>query len=78
MTLPKAIREALRLHAGDQVDFVLAPDWHIELRRVGGRVRELLGAFPIAVTHPIADEVTLDAEFHESLAADDECIRNQP
>jgi AbrB family looped-hinge helix DNA binding protein len=78
ITLPKAIREALRLHAGDQVDFVLAPDGHIELRRVGGRVQELLGAFQRADLQQDSDARTLDAEFHESLGEDDERIRNQP
>jgi AbrB family looped-hinge helix DNA binding protein len=78
ITLPKAVREALRLHAGDQVDFVLAPDGHIELRRVGGRVRELLGAFPSAGAEPVRDARILEAEFHESLAVDDERIGNQP
>jgi antitoxin PrlF len=78
ITLPKAVREALRLHAGDRVDFVLAPDGHIELRRVGGLVRELLGAFPGADSEPFTDARNLNSEFHESLAADDERIRGQP
>lgn len=44
ITLPKTVREALHLHTGDQVDFVLSADGHIEVRKVGGRVSELLGA----------------------------------
>ncbi len=80
ITLPKTVREALHLHTGDQVDFVLSADGHIEVRKVGGRVSELLGALyradVTAVDAKTAAKST-DADFHEQLAADDERIRRK-
>ena len=80
ITLPKTVREALHLHTGDQVDFVLSADGHIEVRKVGGRVSELLGALYRADV-PAVDAKTAakstDADFHEQLAADDERIRRK-
>ncbi len=84
ITLPKTVREALHLHTGDQVDFVLSADGHIEVRKVGGRVSELLGALyradvPAvdAKTGAKVDAKTVAADFHEQLAADDERIRRK-
>lgn len=80
ITLPKAVRVALHLHTGDQVDFVLSADGHIEVRKVGGRVSELLGALYRANVPAVAAKVdakTAAADFHEQLAADDERIRRQ-
>ena len=43
LTLPKAIRERLRLGAGDRVDFIVADDGTVVLRPATIDVRELKG-----------------------------------
>jgi len=43
LTLPKAIRDVLRLGAGDRVDFVLQDDGTVLLRAATADVRELKG-----------------------------------
>jgi AbrB family looped-hinge helix DNA binding protein len=43
LTLPKAIRDLLRLGAGDRVDFVVGDDGQVVLRPVTRDVRELRG-----------------------------------
>jgi antitoxin PrlF len=43
LTLPKAIRDRLRLGAGDRVDFVVRDDGTVVLRPVTVDVREIKG-----------------------------------
>ena len=43
ITLPKAIRDLLRLHTGDRVDFVVRGDGTVVLRPATVDVRELRG-----------------------------------
>lgn len=43
LTLPKAIRERLRVRAGDQVDFVVQDDGTVLVRAATIDVRELKG-----------------------------------
>ena len=43
LTLPKAIRERLRLGAGDRVDFIVTDDGTVVLRPATIDVRELKG-----------------------------------
>jgi len=43
LTLPKAIRDLLRLTAGDRVDFVISEDGTVVLRPATLDVRELRG-----------------------------------
>lgn len=43
LTLPKAIRDRLRLGAGDRVDFVVDDDGTVVLRPATADVRELKG-----------------------------------
>jgi AbrB family looped-hinge helix DNA binding protein len=43
VTIPKAVREFLRVGTGDQVDFVLTERGDVIVRGVGGDVRELKG-----------------------------------
>jgi AbrB family looped-hinge helix DNA binding protein len=43
LTLPKAIRDLLRLEAGDRIDFVVRDDGTVVLRPVTVDVRELKG-----------------------------------
>lgn len=43
LTLPKKVRELLRVQAGDSVDFVISTDGEIRLRAGALDVRELRG-----------------------------------
>jgi len=43
ITIPKAVREALRVRAGDRLDFVFGQDGHLLLRPVGIDVTEVRG-----------------------------------
>jgi len=43
ITIPKAVREILRVDAGDQVDFVVTERGDVIVRRVSLDVRELRG-----------------------------------
>jgi antitoxin PrlF len=43
ITIPKEIRDALRLKPGDQVDFVLGADGIVRLRPVTRSIMELMG-----------------------------------
>lgn len=43
ITLPKAVRERLRLDAGDRVDFVLKQNGEVVLRPFGSDIHELRG-----------------------------------
>jgi antitoxin PrlF len=50
ITLPKPIREKLRLHAGDKLDFILRDDGRVEMvpRKTG--LADLKGMIPPPVT----------------------------
>lgn len=43
VTLPKKVREALRVKAGDQVDFVLEAEGEVRVRAARTDVRDLKG-----------------------------------
>jgi AbrB family looped-hinge helix DNA binding protein len=72
ITIPREIREALHLSSGDQVDFILAADGHVEMRPLGRKVRESYGLLYRPGVKPAADP---DAELSEELAKDDERIK---
>ena len=42
-TIPKGVREHLRLQSGDQIDFVIRPDGTVEIRPATLHVSELKG-----------------------------------
>ena len=46
ITLPKPIRDKLRLHAGDKVDFFLRDDGHVEMVPKKSSMKELKGILP--------------------------------
>ncbi len=56
LTLPKEIRDHLRLQAGDKLDFFLRADGHIEAVAKGSRLADLKGMIP-----PPVRGVTLEA-----------------
>ena len=43
VTIPKPVREALRLHAGDRVSFVVRPDGVLEVRPESMDLQRLVG-----------------------------------
>ena len=56
LTLPKAIRELLRLGAGDRVDFIVKDDGTVQLRPVTVDVRELSGLLHRKGVRPLSVE----------------------
>lgn len=46
ITIPKRVRERLKLRAGDRVDFVVERDGSVRMVPVTGSVRELKGSVP--------------------------------
>ena len=74
VTVPKAVREHLRLAAGDRVDFVIVEDGRVELRLLRRSVQDLRGFLhregqtPVALNH-------LDESLMDHLAAEDDRIR---
>jgi antitoxin PrlF len=56
LTLPKAIRDLLRLGAGDRVDFVVKDDGVVVLRPATVHVRELKGALHRRGIKPLSIE----------------------
>ena len=64
VTIPKSIRSQLRLHSGDQIDFVVHDDGTITLRKRALRVDDVFGAFADRAAKP----VSLD-EMNAAIAA---------
>jgi AbrB family looped-hinge helix DNA binding protein len=50
LTVPKPIRDRLRLHAGDRLQFVLRDDGHVEMVPKRSSLRELKGLIKPPVT----------------------------
>jgi AbrB family looped-hinge helix DNA binding protein len=48
VTIPKNIRDALRLLPGDAVEFSVSDEGHVVLRKAGGRPRERRDRFEAA------------------------------
>jgi antitoxin PrlF len=65
ITLPKTIRERLRLRTGDTVDFILADDGQVHVRAGHVDVRELQGLLKKTGRRPVSlDE--MDAAIRSS------------
>ena len=56
LTLPKAIRDILRLAAGDRVDFIVKDDGAVVLRPATADVRELKGVLHRRGMKPLSIE----------------------
>ena len=61
LTLPKPIRELLKLNPGDAVDFVIAPDGTVQVRAGRFDVRDLRGLLKKAGRKPVTVEEMDDA-----------------
>jgi len=56
VTIPKAIRESLRLHAGDKVEFVITESKEALLRPITRKVDEVFGRLHKTGRKPISVE----------------------
>ena len=45
ITIPKRVREVLRLEAGDKIDFRIEPDGSVWMYPIAKKVNEVFGAF---------------------------------
>ena len=56
VTIPKAIRESLRLHAGDKVEFVITESKEAILRPITRKVDEVFGRLHKTGRKPVSVE----------------------
>jgi AbrB family looped-hinge helix DNA binding protein len=74
ITVPKAVREHLRLKAGERVEFVIADDGAVRLEPVHRSVRDLKGFLHRGHTTAV-EPGALDESLIGYLAEEDERIR---
>lgn len=74
ITLPKEVREHLRLDTGDRLEFVIRGDGEVQVKPVAGSYRELRGMLRRPGRRTSSNEA-LDRELTRLLAEDDERIR---
>ena len=65
ITIPKEVRELLRVEAGDQVDFVINERGDVVVRSATGDVRELRGLLKRARRRPVTVEAMNAAILRE-------------
>ncbi len=58
LTLPKAIREQLRLHPGDKLEFFLRDDGRLEMVLKGSDITALKGMIPPPRKNVSQEEIT--------------------
>lgn len=46
VTIPKSVRDRLKLHAGDRLDFIVEPNGTVRIVPITGSVKELKGLVP--------------------------------
>jgi antitoxin PrlF len=56
ITIPKSVREGLRLHTGDKVEFILSDGEEVRLRPVTRKVDEVFGRLHKAGRKPVSIE----------------------
>jgi antitoxin PrlF len=57
LTVPKPIRDQLRLHAGDRLEFLIRENGHIDMIPKKGSMRELKGMAAPPVTGVTLDDM---------------------
>lgn len=65
ITLPKAVRERLRVDTGDRIDFIINDRGEIVVRSVGSDVMELRGLLRQRRKKPVSVEAMNRAILHE-------------
>lgn len=63
VTIPKAVRDSLRLDAGDRIEFVLAPGGEVLIRPISRKVDDVFGRLHRPGRRPVATE-----EMDEAIA----------
>ena len=63
ITLPKQVREQLRLHRGSRIDFVIEPSGRVTLKPLNSDFRLLKGIVRVRRKRPVSIE-----EMNESIA----------
>ncbi len=75
ITLPRAVREHLRLAAGDRIDFLIGEDGRVELRSLGRPVADLRGMLRREGS-PVVELAELDDSLADYLAEEDDRVRS--
>ena len=65
ITLPKAVRERLRLDTGDRVDFIINDEGDVVLRPFGSDIRRLEGLLRRPGRRPVSVEEMNEAILRE-------------
>jgi antitoxin PrlF len=74
ITLPKEIREHLRVAEGDRIEFVIEAGGEVEVRPVTGSFRDLLGCVHRPGLRPPTIE-EMEETLLDAVAEDDQRIR---
>ena len=56
VTIPKAVRDALHLHVGDKVDFIVTGDGDVIVRPITKKVDDVFGILHKAGREPVSVE----------------------
>lgn len=75
ITLPKAVREHLRLGVGDRIDFLIGEDGRVELRCLGRPVADLRGMLRREGA-PVVEPAELDDSLVDDLAEEDDRVQS--
>lgn len=67
ITIPRAVREQLHLHAGDKIDFMVIDDGEVLLRPVTREVDEVFGCLNEAAAGKVASVAEMDAAIGEKM-----------
>ena len=67
-TIPKQVREHLRIESGDRLDFVIEPDGRVTLRPATADLRQLDGLLDRSGTEPRSIEA-MDAAVEKAASA---------
>jgi antitoxin PrlF len=66
VTIPKVVRDSLRLHAGDKVEFVITESREALLRPITKKVDDVFGRLQRRARHPISIE-KMDAGIRQKI-----------
>lgn len=75
VTVPKEVREHLRVAEGDRLEFLISEDGSVRLRPITGSVRRLLGLLHREGA-PAQTVREMDQAISDLLAEDDQRIRD--
>ncbi len=67
ITIPRAVRDQLHLHAGDKIDFTVIDDGEVLLRPVTREVDEVFGCLNEAAAGKMASVAEMDAAIEEKM-----------